>query len=122
MRARGLPRVSPRAVSRDPRRCRTRRALPRLAGRPACPCRAGTPRFALGKRTMWTARCIAYLSDGRICLEPAEYLDPVRKGLVCEHHRPKASCCEARRKQLSAEREAASSGLIDCLLRLELYS
>jgi hypothetical protein len=71
---------------------------------------------------MWTARCIAYLSDGRVCLRPAEYLDPIRRGLVCEDHRPKASCCDARQKELSAAREAASSGIIDCLIRLEIHS
>lgn len=70
----------------------------------------------------WTARCIAYRIDGRVCLKPAEYLDPQRRGLVCEHHRPDAPCCEHRQAELARSREAASRGLIDRLSDLDLDS
>lgn len=35
------------------------------------------------------ARCIAYLDNGNLCRKPAEFIDPIRGGMVCEEHRPK---------------------------------
>lgn len=69
---------------------------------------------------MWTARCIAFLHTGRVCLEPAEYLDPLRRGLVCGEHRPEAGCPGRRQERLNAEREAAANGLVDSLIELPI--
>jgi hypothetical protein len=33
-----------------------------------------------------TGKCIAYLDDGRICGQPASYVDTQRGGLVCPSH------------------------------------
>lgn len=35
------------------------------------------------------ALCIAYLEDGKLCRQPASFIDPARGGMVCEEHRPR---------------------------------
>jgi len=71
---------------------------------------------------MWTARCIAYGTNGRVCLQPAEFLDPQRRGMVCETHRPVSLPCSVRAAELAVLRDAASAALIECLVEFEFES
>lgn len=39
-------------------------------------------------RHIQTARCVACLANGDRCCKPAQFIDPIRGGMVCEEHKP----------------------------------